>query len=303
MRARLQLAEALVGAERKFLAAQADSVYAGTYSGSYGDKMRKIIEAEYRMLEARRRMARTQNMTTAVAAVALAGSVYGATVSTTASALTVASLSGLSLVGSVWALNRSLDARADSEQISESFIARMAPTFERQMSVQMEWLESKEMITARGFAEFRNKTLSLYQARVRSLTVAADERCSFMHPDFEHPGRWYGQCAGGRASGRGYGLIRTPEGDSVEFIGNAHAGMALGTGAMILRQADQLGSTYYEGDFSNGRPDGIVMVEQAGQPRRYREFRAGIDVGKGDENRMPKVSFSADDAPQRHLNP
>ena len=51
VRARQQLAEALVGAEREFLAAQSDSIYDGTYGGNYGSKMRKIIAAEYRMLE------------------------------------------------------------------------------------------------------------------------------------------------------------------------------------------------------------------------------------------------------------
>ena len=51
VRARLQLAEALVGAEREFLAAQSDSIYNGTYVGSYGSKMRNIIAAEFRTLE------------------------------------------------------------------------------------------------------------------------------------------------------------------------------------------------------------------------------------------------------------
>ncbi|MCW8926592.1 MAG: hypothetical protein OQJ84_10060, partial [Xanthomonadales bacterium] len=78
VRARLQLAEALISAEREFLAAQSDSIYDGTYDGNYGAKMRKIIAAEYRMLEQRRQLARKQNLTTAVAVVALAGSVYGA---------------------------------------------------------------------------------------------------------------------------------------------------------------------------------------------------------------------------------
>lgn len=282
VRARLQLAEALITAEREFLAAQSDSVYAGTYSGDYGAKMRKIIAAEYRMLEERRRLARYQNMTAAVATLALAGSLYGATVSTTASSTLVASLSGVSLMGSIWAMNRSLDARSESEEVNEHFIARMAPTFERQMNVQMEWLESKEVITARGFAEFRNKTLSLYQSRVRSMTVAAESRCRFDHPGFDAAGEWLGACMDGRADGRGYGVARDGRGGKVEYLGEAHQGRASGQGAMLVSTSNAATPTYFEGAFEKGQPEGTVRVEQAGEAPRWREFRGGRDVGRGD---------------------
>ena len=162
VRARLQLAEALVGAEREFLAAQSDSIYDGTYIGSYGSKMRNIIAAEYRTLEERRQLARKQNITTAVAVIALAGAVYGA-VASAASTAAIVTTSGALLAGSGWALHETLETKTESKEVNRYFLARMAPAFDRQMSVQMEWLESKELITARGFAEFRNKTLSLYQ--------------------------------------------------------------------------------------------------------------------------------------------
>jgi beta-phosphoglucomutase-like phosphatase (HAD superfamily) len=282
VRARLQLAEALVAAEREFLAAQSDSVFMGTFSSDYGIKMRKIIAAEYRMLEERRRLARFQNMTTAVAALALAGSVYGATVSTTASATMVAALSGVSLMGSIWAMNKSMDARSESEEVNEYFIARMAPTFERQMSVQTEWLESKEVITARGFAEFRNKTLTLYQSRVRSMSVSADERCVFRHPGFSQPGHWIGACADGAASGRGYGVVRNSTGAAVEYLGEAKAGLADGVGAMLNSPAGARGAAYFEGSFAAGLPNGVVRVEQPGEALRWREYRAGNDVGRAE---------------------
>ncbi len=303
VRARLQLADALVAAERAFLSAQSESIYAGTFTGDFGIKMRKIIAAEYRMLEERRRLARRQNVTTAVAALALAGSVYGATVSTTASAAAVAAFSGVSLLGSVWALNQTLDTRAESEEVNEYFIARMAPTFERQMSVQAEWLESKELITARGFTEFRNKTLTLYQSRVRSLAVESDDRCRFSHPSSQQRGRWYGACKAGRAEGRGYGVIADANGSSIEYVGDAREGLAWGRGSMIVRRNAFDGASYFEGGFAEGLPDGEVRIELPGQVPRWRRFVAGEDVGRADPGERNSFGFAGVDATIEVFNP
>jgi hypothetical protein len=245
------------------------------------------------MLEERRRLARVQNMTAAVAALAMAGTVYGATVTTTASGALVAGLTGVSLVGSVWAMNRSMDARTESEEISEAFVARMAPAFERQMSVQVEWLESREVITARGFAEFRNKTLTLYQSRVRSMAFSADRECAFRGTEIDTLGRWYGQCRDGEADGRGYGVAMRADGASVEYVGHAEQGRASGAGAMILRQPGQSGATYLDGRFSKGLPDGVVRVEKPGSVPGLREYREGLDVGRGDPGRWKQASFAA----------
>lgn len=303
VRARLQLAEALVGAEKEFLAAQSDSIYDGTYTGNYGLKMRKIISAEYRMLEERRRLARKQNVTAAVAVVALAGSVYGAVASTAASSAAVVAASGAALSGSVWAMHKSLETKTESEEVGRYFLTRMAPTFDRQMSVQMEWLESKELITARGFAEFRNKTLSLYQARVRSMVISVDQRCLFKHPDFGQNGRWYGVCKDGWASGRGYGLLSTASGDSLEFLGDAEAGLASGSGGMIINRSARPGATYYEGTFSKGLPEGTVRVEKPGSAPALREFRAGRDIGKAGSGQLEKLSFASNTPRAGVLNP
>jgi hypothetical protein len=303
VRARLQLANALVAAEREFLAAQSESIFAGTYAGDFGVRMRKIVAAEYRMLEERRRLARKQNVTTAVAALALAGSVYGATVTTTASAAAVATFSGVSLLGSIWALNQSMDARSESEEVSEYFIARMAPTFERQMSVQTEWLESKELITARGFAEFRNKTLTLYQSRVRSMAVAGPERCIFRYPGLDQRGRWYGNCVAGEADGQGYGVVGTPGGAAVEYVGEARDGRADGTGAMIVRTGSSSGATYYEGAFTAGLPDGPVRVEAPGEAPRWRRYAGGADQGRAEPGERGSFGFTGAATTTRLLNP
>jgi len=303
VRARLQLAEALIGVERKFLAAQSDNVYQGTYVGSFGAKMRKLIQSEYKVLEERRHLAKVQNMTAAVAAIVMAGTIYGVTLTTTASALTVSTLSGLALVGSTWAINKSLDSRAESEEVATFFSTRMAPAFQRQMDVQLEWLESKEVITARGFAEFRNKTLSLYQSRVRSMTVKAEQNCEFRHAAIVEAGRWYGNCTDGLAEGMGYGAISGSTGTTVEFIGEADQGYASGIGAMILRKAGQTGTIYYEGSFDHGLPDGVVIVEEAGKPRRLREFQAGRDVGKGKAAQLRRLSFASNWSNEARLQP
>jgi len=293
VRARLQLAEALVGAEREFLAAQSDSIYDGTYIGNYGSKMRKIIEAEFRMLDERRQLARKQNITTAVAVIALAGAVYGAVASTAAGSAALTAATGTALAGAGWALHESLQTRTESKEVNRYFLARMAPAFDRQMSVQMEWLESKELITARGFAEFRNKTLSLYQSRVRSMQVSADERCQFKHPEFGQGGRWYGVCDDGLATGRGYGLIMNERGDTLEFVGDTETGLASGTGGMIIQRKGQLGATYYEGEFKKGLPDGVVRVERPGELPGLRQYRAGTDIGKGNPASLKSLSFAS----------
>ena len=293
VRARLQLAEALIGAEREFLAAQSDSIYEGTYSGNYGSKMRKIIAAEYRMLEQRRQLARKQNITTAVAVIALAGSVYGAVASTAASTAALTVASGAALAGSGWALHKTLETKTESKEVNRYFLARMAPSFDRQMSVQMEWLESKEVITARGFAEFRNKTLSLYQSRVRSMQVEVGNQCQFRHPQFDQAGRWFGACTNGVASGRGYGLIMDARGGTLEFIGDSRKGLASGSGGMIIQRSDQIGASYYEGEFKNGLPDGVVRVESPGEAPRLRQYKAGVDIGKGNGARLQGLNFAA----------
>jgi hypothetical protein len=291
VRARLQLAEALIEAERKFVSAQSLSIYDGTYLGDYGDKMRQMIEGEYRLLEDRRSAARKQNVTAAFAALALAGSIYGATASGAAGAVAVQTFSGLLVLGSIWAMSSTLETRAESAQMAEHFMALIAPALERQISVQMEWLESKERISAMGFAEFRNKTLTLYQARVRSLETRFEDDCLLRHPAFGVAGRWYGSCRNGLAAGRGYGVIVDEAGNSVEYLGDAEGGLASGVGGMIARYRERGGAFYFEGSFRSGVPDGALRVEEPGQKTRARTFRAGKDAGGASPKDVTQLVF------------
>ena len=120
-----------------------------------------------------------------------------------------------------------------------------------------------------------------------------DQHCQFTHTQFREAGRWYGVCAHGMASGRGYGLIVNGRGDTLEFIGDADKGVASGFGGMIIQQNRQVGATYYEGEFKNGIPDGVVRVEKAGQTPKLRKFKAGVDVGKGSAASLQSLTFSS----------
>jgi len=291
VRSRLQLAEALIEAERKFIGAQSLSIYDGTYLGDYGVKMRQMIEGEYRLLEDRRTAARKANVTTAVAALALIGSVYALTASGAIGGIAIQSFGGILVLGSLWAMSSTLETRAESAQMSEHFLALIAPALERQISVQMEWLESKERISAIGFAEFRNKTLTLYQSRIRSLERRYDDNCIFRHPGFTSSGRWYGSCRGGLAHDRGYGVIRDAAGNSLEYLGTAVNGMPSGYGGMIARYSRETGAFYFEGSFEQGVPNGVVQIEEPGGRPRIREFRAGKDVGSGAAEQLQLLSF------------
>jgi hypothetical protein len=253
--------------------------------------MRKMISAEFRMLEERRRLARIQNMTTALAAVALAGSVYGTMGAGGATAAAIQNLTGILVVGAGWATSKSIKTSRKSSKVTENFMAQMAPALNQQIDIQMEWLESKERITALGFAEFRNKTLTLYQSRVRSITDTDIGECDFIHPSFAAVGKWYGGCEKGLASHRGYGLIRDEFGETLEFVGTAKAGKASGIGSMIVWNSNRVGAIYYEGQFNQGVPDGVLLLEEPGKRPRIREFRAGIDVGSGNAERLQRLNF------------
>jgi hypothetical protein len=290
VRARLQMAETLIEAERKFLAKQSASVYEGTYEGTFGDQTRQMIAAEYRLLEERRRLARSQNVSTALAIVAMAGAVYvGSNSSNSSNFLYSQTMSNVMMLSSLWAMNSAMASHAEARTIGENFLLQMAPAINRQVSVQLEWLESRQEITARDFSEFRNKTLALYQGSVRSIKHSFDPQCQFRHPAMDTPGRWYGSCFGGLASDSGYGLIIDQDGQTIEYVGSAESGRASGTGAMIYRSPLEIGAIYYEGSFSEGLPDGVVLVERPGRKPKVRKFRAGVDRGKGDPEALQRL--------------
>jgi hypothetical protein len=292
LRARLAMGEALIEAERKFLSQQSQGLYAGTYEGYYGNQMRQMIAAEYRMLEERRELARAQNWSTALAVLALAGAAYAGSDSASSNFFHSSTAYNLMMMSSIWAMNSALSKHAQSRTVGENFLVQMAPAINRMVSVQLEWLGSREEITARDFSDFRKQTLALYQRNVRSVAGHTfDPQCVFRHPGLAQDGRWFGLCREGLGFSSGYGLIADDEGNFVEFVGTAQAGQAAGTGAMIERPSGGTGARYYEGSFEQGLPHGVVWVEEPGRKPRVRFYRAGRDEGAADADNLQRLSF------------
>ena len=291
VRARLQMGEALLAAERKFLAAQSASLHEGVYGGVYGDQMREIIAAEYRLLEDRRDLARAQNLGTALAIVAMAGAIYVGNNSDSGNFFESRTMGNILALSSVWAMSSAITAHAQSKIIGENFLVQMAPAIDRQVTVQVEWLESTEEITARNFEEFRSHTLALYQRSVRSVDSETGLGCAFLHPDMDQAGRWFGPCEAGLAAGSGYGLLIEDQGQTLEYVGAAQSGLAEGGGAMIFRSPAEIGAVSFEGSFHRGLPDGVVRVEEPGRKSRVRMFRAGRNAGPASADDLQRIPF------------
>jgi len=291
LRARLQMGEALLRAERSFLSAQSARLFEGVWEGVFGNQMRELITAEYRMLEERRDLARSQNLSTALAIVAMAGAVYAGSDSDSGNFFHSRTMGNLATITSLWAVNAAFARNAESKTVGQNFLAQMAPAINRQVSVQMEWLGSTEQITASDFDEFRTKTLALYQRSVRAVDGRYAAGCAFRHPAVAETGAWYGGCSGGEGTGNGYGVVTDARGNTVEYVGAARDGLADGVGAMIFRAPDTAGAVYYEGGFRAGQPDGVVHVEQPGRRPDVRRFEAGVDRGRGDAEQLQRVAF------------
>jgi hypothetical protein len=295
VQSRVRLAESLLQAERKFLAQQAQSLYAGSYNGAYGEEMRKLIVAEYQLLEERRALARAQNISTALAIIAMAGAVYAGGQAGDSgdwgSYNNWQFITSALALSSVWAVNVAMNKNAESKTVGENFLMQMAPALNQQSSVQVELLESNEEITARNFAEFKSQTTALYQKYARSMMVDSLSHCQFRQAASVQAGAWYGHCSDGFADGLGYGLVRADDGSEIEYLGNSREGLAHGLGAMIVRSPGSIGAIYYEGQFEQGLPHGIVRLEQPGRKAQTRKFNQGKDAGAADEQELSRLMF------------
>lgn len=291
LRARLRMGEALLRAERAFLSTQSRRLFEGVYEGVFGQQMREMIAAEHRLLEERRDLARAQNVGTALAILAMAGAVYAGSDADSGNFFHTRTAANLAMIGSLWAMNSAFASNAESKTIGQNFLAQMAPAINRQVSVQMEWLDSTEQITARDFGEFRDKTLALYQRSVRALDGRYEAGCAFRHPALDAAGAWYGRCRDGLAAGSGYGVAVDAEGNTVEYVGKAADGLAEGVGAMLFRSPSTVGAVAWEGGFRAGQPDGVVQVERPGRRPEVRRFEAGVDRGRADAAELQRVEF------------
>ena len=122
-----------LAAEREFLSAQSDSLYEGAYEGVYGSQMRQMIAAEYRLLEDRRRLARSQNLNTALAIVAMAGAAYAGNNVDGGKFYESRTMANILMLSSIWAMNSAFSANAESKIVGENFMVQMAPAINRQV--------------------------------------------------------------------------------------------------------------------------------------------------------------------------
>ena len=74
-------------------------------------------------------------------------------------------------------------------------------------------------------------------------------------------------------------------------IPSSSGGVPEGSGGLIARYHHETGAFYFEGTFSAGLPDGVLLVEEPGRKQRTREFRAGKDVGNGAATEVQRLMF------------
>ncbi|MEN0077978.1 MAG: hypothetical protein AAF753_02595 [Pseudomonadota bacterium] len=274
---RLQFADRMLAAERRFLATQSRNIHEGTVGGEIGDQMRDVLSAEFTLLERRRELARQQNMATAaaVAGVLAAGAIAaGSGDSFDAGEFIAVDLAtDLAVISAMQAFN----LNSQNKAAGVNFIQSMVPAMEEQITVQVELIESNEAISAIRFEDFQALLLERYAASRRSIDASAS-RCAFKGGLGQPIGAWQGECAAGVAEGVGVGVIRRPNGTVVEYYGSAVAGAPQGPGFMVLHRPSG-SAVSMEGTFDAGRADGIVEVARPGQRDMTRIFDGGVDKG------------------------
>jgi len=292
-RARLELAQAVIDAELKFLTAQSERMYRGSYFGDFGKSLRSLIAAEYGVLEKRRELAKLQNLTTALTVVTVAGAAYATSgvASGVSSAVPWAGAAATLGFSSILALSNNREARMQSYAIGENFMSQMAPDLQRYISVQSEVVLSEKDIFARSYGEFESQVVTLYGETVRSIPDSNRGRCEFDYPGAEEAGLWRGDCKRGKANGRGYGVVRTPAGQLLEYFGDAKAGLAEGQGALISPAAVGSPPVLFEGDFKKGLADGVLRVTEAGKSPRIRTFSQGVEGGRAEGTQWRAIAY------------
>ena len=292
--ARLRYAERLLEAEQKYLSVQSLRLYDGVVNGEMGAQVRDMIVEETALLERRRKLARQQNMATAAGVLAAVGAVaiasnggggedcrgaqtqrqyndcqrrnYRRQQSTGAATQAM-------IAGTIFSVQEAMRKNRLSKGVARNYMQAVMPSLDATTEVQVDLIDSNETITAIRFEDLRDKLAELYAENQRSLDVVAT-RCSYSGAGVS--GTWLGACENGVANGAGVGVFRNGDGALVEHYGYAVAGAADGPGYRIVR--DATGSYSLEGNFSNGQPNGPIVMSRSGgiQTRNYRQ---GQDIG------------------------
>jgi hypothetical protein len=290
--ARAAYAERLLDAQRKYLSVQSLRIFDGIHNGELGAQVRDMISAEQNILETRRTLARQQNLATALAIASVAGGVAagsGRSQSEAERRSRSATASILTQAG-IFAATEAYSKAQLSKQVGINYLNSIVPALDQQTTVTLDLLDSNETITAIRYEDLQSKLQNLYASRQRSLDTVATQ-CAYLEAGGAKRGTWLGVCENGLANGSGAGVLEL--GDEVmEYYGFAKNGYAEGPGLMIRHSS--IGSLSYEGEFSQGRPNGVVRVSQPGKADATRNFVAGIDQGASSQPaRSPFDGISA----------
>ena len=279
---RVAYAERLLDAQRKYLSVQSLRIFDGVHNGELGAQVRDMISAEHDIIEARRTLARQQNLATVLAVASVAGGIAAGT----GSSSTDAGRRGRSAAGSIltqagiFAATEAYSKAQLSKQVGINYLNSIVPALEQQTSVTLDLLDSNETITAIRYEDLQAKLQELYTEKQRSLETVATQ-CAYLEPGGQKRGTWLGVCENGLANGSGAGVLKNSD-DVMEYYGFARNGLADGPGLMIRHSS--IGTISYEGSFAEGRPDGAVRVSQSGRQDKTRNYIAGIDSGESTQD-------------------
>lgn len=273
---RIRYAERLMEAERKYLSVQSLRLFDGVYNGETGAQIRDMLKAEVEVMDERRKMARQQNM--AVAAAVLGAVATGVAMSETGSNPDFGQivLNDALLYGTIFAGMKAYQMSQQTKAVGANFLTSIAPALDQQTEVQVDLIESSETITAIRFEDLKDKLKTMYAEKQRALQTVATE-CSYSHDGPRTVGKWQGECDSGSANGVGVGVMPLENGSWVEYYGHAINGQPHGVGYMIIQQPE--GTYALEGEFANGKPNGLMRVVRAGSADQIRQYQSGEDVG------------------------
>jgi len=291
-KARYNAAVRLLDAERKYLSVQSLRLFDGVHNGEMGAQVRDMLKAEQNILDKRRKLAKKQNQATALAILGAVAS--GVAISQGSGGQTERQcdrfgrcrvvqkpnygqriLTDVLINAAIYKGTQAFAYKSESKAIGNNYLTSIVPALEQQTDVQVSLIDSNETITAIRFEDLKDKLKTLYDQKQRSLDTIAT-RCAYNH-DGSKSGTWMGVCENGVANGTGVGVVKNADGTAIEYYGYAAGGIPNGAGYMVVHEAK--GSYALEGNFSNGRADGVMRVSKAGKPETLRNYSAGKDTG------------------------
>ena len=285
---RLRYAERLLEAEKKYLSVQSLRLFDGTHNGEMGAQVRDMLQAEYSILQRRRKLAREQNTATALAIIgAVAAGGVIATDSVGSSIAELILIDGL-IQGAIIAGQTAVSRSRQSQAVGSTYLNSIAPALEAQTTVQVDLIDSNETITAIRYEDLSAKLQTLYNDSQRSLDQIAT-RCGYKHDGSTTSGTWLGECSNGQASGAGVGIYRAEGGQVFEYYGYAENGLPQGAGYLLEHWEN--GSRAIEGNFVAGRAEGVMKVTSA-SGSGLRRFSAGKDIGSAPSGSIAASPFA-----------